>query len=332
MKKIAVVILSWNARSLLEQYLPSVVAHTPSELADIVLADNGSTDSSVAYALSLGVKVLELPQNYGFARGYNEAIKQLKHEYILLLNNDVRVTPGWLEPLFAFMEQHPEVVSVQPKIRWDRERERYEYAGAEGGYMDWLGYPFCRGRIFDTLEQDQGQYGSEPKRVFWTTGAAMLVRRDNYVVEGGLDERFFAHQEEIDLCWRWNSAGHQLFVVPQSEVFHYGGASLNAENPHKTFLNFRNNLLMLRKNLPDSRRWWVLTLRLFLDLLAALVFVLRRKPKDAMAVFKAWNAFRQTSAAQRTEGRVQSYQRLYRHSILLRYHLFGEKTFDKLKP
>lgn len=331
MKKVAVVILSWNARQLLERYLPSVVEHTPTDLADIVLADNGSTDDSVAYARSLGVEVLELPENYGFARGYNEAIKQLDHEYVLLLNNDVRVTPGWLPPLLTFIEEHPEVVSVQPKIRWDREPERYEYAGAEGGYMDWLGYPFCRGRIFDTLELSREQYGDEPKKVFWTTGAAMLVRRKEYVSEGGLDERFFAHQEEIDLCWRWNSGGYKLYVVPQSEVYHYGGASLSAENPRKTFLNFRNNLLMLRKNLPDSRRTWVLTIRLFLDLLATVVFVIQKKPNEAKAVFKAWKAFMKMPKATRSRGRDRAYKELYPHSILVRYHLFGEKTFDKIK-
>lgn len=331
MKKVAVVILSWNAKHLLERYLPSVVEHTSTELADIILADNGSTDASVDYAHSLGVGVIELPENYGFARGYNEAIKQLEHEYILLLNNDVRVTAGWLEPLLAFMEEHPEVVSVQPKVRWDRHPERYEYAGAEGGYMDWMGYPFCRGRIFETLELSQEQYGREPKRVFWTTGAAMLVRRQCYVSEGGLDERFFAHQEEIDLCWRWQSAGHELFVVPQSEVYHYGGASLSAENPHKTFLNFRNNLLMLGKNLPDNRRTWVLTLRFFLDILAALVFLLQRKPKESQAVFRAWSAFLKTPIVPRGEGRERAYKELYHHSILVRYHLFNEKTFNKLK-
>lgn len=331
MKKIAVVILSWNAEKLLKRYLPSVVEHTPSSLADIILADNGSTDSSVAYAHSLGVGVIELPENLGFARGYNEAIRQLEHEYILLLNNDVRVTPGWIEPLFAFIESHPDVVSVQPKIRWDRQPESYEYAGAEGGYLDWLGYPFCRGRIFDTLEPSLGQYGNDPKEVFWTTGAAMLVRRKYYASEGGFDERFFAHQEEIDLCWRWHSAGFKLFVVPESEVYHYGGASLSAENPRKTFLNFRNNLLMLQKNLPDHRRSLVFSLRFFLDLFAAFVFLMQGKPKEAKTVIRAWNAFRKIPSVERCKGRRRSYQSLYHHSILVRYHLFGEKTFNKLK-
>lgn len=331
MNKVAVVILSWNARALLEQYLPSVVEHTPNDLADIILADNGSADASIDYARSLGIEVLELPENYGFARGYNEAIKLLEHEYVLLLNNDVRVTSGWLEPLLDFMENHPEAVSIQPKIRWDRQPDRYEYAGAEGGYLDWLGYPFCRGRIFNTLELSKGQYGSAPKKVFWTSGAAMLVRRQCYVSEGGLDERFFAHQEEIDLCWRWNSAGYQLYVVPQSEVYHYGGASLSAENPRKTFLNFRNNLLMLRKNLPDSKRNWVLSIRFFLDLLAATAFLFQKKTKEAEAVIKAWSAFAKTPKSTRKGGRDRAYKELYSHSILVRYHLFGEKTFDKLK-
>lgn len=333
MKPIAVVVLSWNARPLLEQYLPPLVRYTPEALADLYLADNGSSDDSIAYAESLGLKVIDLGQNYGFAKGYNEAIKQLPHPYILLLNNDVRVTEGWIEPLYHFMETHDEVVSVQPKIRWDRVPEQYEYAGAEGGYLDYLGYPFCRGRIFEMLEVDGGQYGGAPKEVFWTSGAAMLVRREAYERVGGLDETFFAHQEEIDLCWRWQREGLKLYVVPESVVFHYGGASLSATNPRKTYLNFRNNRYMLAKNLPTSKRTKVLGIRLCLDLLAALVFALQGKWGEAKAVWRAMREYdgKRGDVDGDEGGKELAYRALYPHSLLVRYHLRGEKTFDKLK-
>lgn len=333
MKPIAVVVLSWNARGLLERYLPELVRCTPEALADLYLADNGSTDDSIAYAEHLGLGVIALEENFGFAKGYNEAIKQLDHPYVLLLNNDVRVTEGWLEPLYLFMEAHEEVVAVQPKIRWDREPSKYEYAGAEGGYVDYLGYPFCRGRIFDTLEEDRGQYGGAPKEVFWTSGAAMLVRREAYVGVGGLDETFFAHQEEIDLCWRWQREGLKLYVVPKSVVFHYGGASLSASNPRKTYLNFRNNRFMLAKNLPASKRARVLGMRWCLDLLAALAFALQGKWGDAKAVVKAMGEYVTKGDGDVADeaGKELAYKALYRHSLLVRYHVRGEKTFDKLR-
>lgn len=331
MKKIAIVVLSWNALPLLERYLPDLVRMTPSSLAEIILADNGSTDSSVQFAKGLGIDVIELPINYGFAKGYNEAIKLISNEYVLLLNNDVRVTEGWLEPLYHFMESHPSTVAVQPKIRWDRQPKYYEYAGAEGGYLDYLGYPFCRGRVFQTLEQSECQYGNNPKEVFWTTGAAMLVRREAYLEQSGFDERFFAHQEEIDLCWRWHSEGLEMYVVPESEVFHYGGASLQAGSPKKTFLNFRNNLLMLHKNLPDGKRPLILTARFFLDILASVVFSLQGKPGEAWAVIRAWKAFLSMPGINRVGNRDISFKLLYSHSLLVRYHIFREKTFDRLK-
>ena len=333
MKEIAIVVLSWNAQPLLERYLPDLLQHTPLDLADIILADNGSSDASVAYAKSLGVKVIELGENYGFARGYNEAIARLEHNYVLLLNNDVRVSPGWLDPLYHFMETHKDVVSVQPKIRWDRAPQSYEYAGAEGGYLDYLGYPFCRGRIFETLEKDHGQYGLEPKEVFWTSGAAMLVRRKVYIDAGGFDASFFAHQEEIDLCWRWHIAGHRLYVVPESTVYHYGGASLSSADPRKTFLNFRNNRKMLYKNLPDSKRIWILSVRWLLDLVAMATFMVQGKWGDAKAVVKALRAYRsmEKTVSGDSEGREVAFQKLYKRSLLIRYHIYREKTFDQLK-
>lgn len=333
MKEVAIVVLSWNAQPLLERYLPDLVQHTPQELADIILADNGSNDSSVAYARSLGVQVIELGKNYGFARGYNEAIARLEHKYILLLNNDVRVSPGWLEPLYHFIDAHEDVVAVQPKIRWERAPQSYEYSGAEGGYLDYFGYPFCRGRIFETLEEDHGQYGLEPKEVFWTSGAAMLVRRCAFIDAGGFDASFFAHQEEIDLCWRWHIAGHRLFVVPESTVYHYGGASLSSTDPRKTFLNFRNNRKMLYKNLPDSKRIWILSVRWLLDVVAMASFIIQGKWGDAKSVVKALRAYRgmEKTVSGDSKSREVAFQKLYQRSLLIRYHIHCEKTFDKLK-
>ncbi len=330
MKKVGIIILTWNALPLLKEYLPPLIKHTSNELADIIIADNGSRDDTIAYAKQLGLKIIKFDTNFGFAKGYNEAIKQVHYEYILLLNNDVRVTEGWLEPLYVFMESHPNVVSAQPKIRWDRDKQRYEYAGAEGGYLDYLGYPFCRGRLFDTLEVDSGQYGSHPKKVFWTTGATMMVRRQAYIDVGGFDERFFAHQEEIDLAWRWQALGYQLYVVPESIVYHYGGASLKTENPQKTYLNFRNNILMLHKNLPDNKRYIILFSRFFLDIFASLVFLLQMKPGEALAVIKGRVAALKMKKMVKSDGRDLAYTRLYKKSLLVRYHLFGAKRFSDL--
>ena len=245
-KKVAVVILNWNGAALLQRFLPSVCAHTPAHLADIVVADNGSTDNSVELLAREFPQVLLLPfpRNYGFAEGYNRALDELDYEYTVLLNSDVEVTAHWLEPLLEFVESHPDVAACQPKIRSLREPEKFEYAGAAGGFIDRYGYPFCRGRLFGTLETDCGQY-DDPLDIFWASGAALFVRTAVYREVGGLDPGFFAHMEEIDLCWRIHLAGYRIAVVPQSRVHHQGGASLDAANPQKTYLNFRNNLLML---------------------------------------------------------------------------------------
>ena len=330
---LAVVILNWNGEALLRRYLPTVIEHTPGHIGEVIVADNGSSDGSMAYCREMGVQVLDLGTNHGFAEGYNRAIALLSHPYILLLNSDVRVTEGWLVPLYDFIETHPEVVSVQPKIRSERVPGSFEYAGAQGGYMDRLGYPFCRGRIFASVEEDKGQYDAEEaQEVFWTTGAAMLVRRQAYLDAGGLDASFFAHQEEIDLCWRWQCLGHKLYVVPKSIVYHVGGASLSAENPHKTFLNFRNNLRMLYRNLPDDRLRKVFRIRRGLDLLAAFVFLISGKPGDARAVLKAWQDFRSSKPERSPAGdRERAYNSLYRYSLLLRYHIARERTFSSLK-
>ena len=269
---------------MLRTYLPSVIAHTKG--AEIIVADNGSTDNSLEVLAQEfpAVKTIVLDTNYGFAEGYNRSIAQVDSEYVVLLNSDVEVTEGWLIPLLDYMEAHSEVAAVQPKIRAWRERDRFEHAGAAGGYLSWLGYPYCRGRRFGRVEQDHGQYDTIAE-IEWTTGACMCVRTKVYKECGGLDAAFFAHQEEIDLCWRMRNKGWKLACIPQSVVYHLGGGSLSYDNPRKTFLNFRNNLLMIYKN----RRfpWIVLTLRFFLDYAAAAMFLVTGKTGSAKAVYEA---------------------------------------------
>jgi len=268
---------------MLRKYLPSVIKYTQ---AEIIVADNGSTDDSIAVLVSEfpDVRRIILEKNYGFAEGYNRAIEQVDSEYIVLLNSDVEVTEGWLEPLLDYMNAHPEVASVQPKIRSWLHRDLFEHAGAAGGYINALGYPYCRGRILWHVEQDKGQYDSIVN-VDWTSGACMCVRTKVFKELGGLDAAFFAHMEEIDLCWRMRNAGWKLACVPQSMVYHLGGGSLAYENPRKTYLNHRNNLLMIYKN--KKHPWGVLFVRFFLDYAAALFYLIQRRPKAAKAVFAA---------------------------------------------
>lgn len=276
MIKTAVVILNWNGEAMLRQFLPSVVSGSCEEGTVVYVADNASTDDSCAVVEKEfpSVQLIRLDRNYGFAEGYNRALQQVEAEYVVLLNSDVEVTEGWLRDMVAYMDVHPDTVACQPKILSYRHRNMFEYAGASGGFMDRYGYPFCRGRVMDTVEEDKGQY-EEIIPVFWATGAALLIRLEVYRKIGGLDARFFAHMEEIDLCWRLRSRGFQLVCVPSSKVYHVGGATLKKENPRKTFLNFRNNLLMLYKNLPEEELAPVMRVRTILDYCAALVWLLK---------------------------------------------------------
>lgn len=290
MKECSVIILNWNGAEMLRTYLPSVVANTPK--ADIIVADNGSTDESMQVLAEdfPSVRTIILDKNYGFAEGYNRAIAQVDSRYVMLLNSDVEVTEGWLAPLLDYMDTHPEVAAVQPKIRSWKNREYFEHAGAAGGYLNWLGYPYCRGRRFGRVEKDKGQYDTIAE-IEWTTGAAMCVRTEIYKALGGLDASFFAHMEEIDLCWRLRNKGWRLACIPQSVVFHLGGGSLSYDNPRKTYLNFRNNLVMIYKN--SWCRWSVLGIRFFLDYTAALIFFLTGKKGSAKAVFEARRDYKQ---------------------------------------
>ena len=289
----SIVILNWNGSEMMRRFLPSVLESARGKHdVEVCVADNGSTDDSLEMLEREfpEVRTIRMAENNGFAEGYNLALEQVEARYVVLLNSDVEVDRHWLEPMVDYMDAHPEVAACQPKIRSQRNPELFEYAGAAGGYIDRYGYPFCRGRIFATVEADKGQYDTvEP--VLWATGAALFIRLDDYRKAGGLDGRFFAHMEEIDLCWRLRSRGRILVCIPQSVVYHVGGATLKKENPRKTYLNFRNNLLMLYKNLPDSELKGVMRVRCLLDWVAMAVFLLKGDADNAKAVRKARRDF-----------------------------------------
>lgn len=328
-KPIAVVILNWNGAGLLPEFLPKVTANTDADLADIIVADNGSTDNSLEILEKdfPEVKVIRFDSNHGFAEGYNLAIKRLDHKYTVLLNSDVAPASGWLRPLYEYMEMHPQTGACQPKILSYSEPNRLEYAGACGGYLDKNGYPYCRGRIFALSEIDHGQYDSIAS-IFWASGAALMIRTDIYLRVGGLDSRFFAHMEEIDLCWRVKLAGYDIAAVPDAVVYHLGGGTLPASNPKKTYLNFRNNLLLLYKNLPDKSRSRRLFVRRLYDTLAWGMFMAKLDFKNAGAVLKAHRDFRKMKHAYTSFPDIDLLPS--RPNIILQYYLLGKKRFSQL--
>ena len=289
--KVAVVILNWNGLKHLEQFLPSILASTYPNL-DVIIGDNASTDGSVAFLTGRypSVRIIENDQNYGFTGGYNRVLTQVEADYYVLLNSDVEVTPGWIEPVITMMESDEAIAAAGPKLRSFAQKTHFEYAGAAGGFIDCLGYPFCRGRIFDVLEEDNGQYDT-PSEIFWASGAALFIKKKLWDAAGGFDESFFAHMEEIDLCWRLKNMGYKVMYCPQSTVYHVGGGTLNAESPFKTYLNFRNNLLMLKNNLTFWRAVWVIGVRFWMDLLALAKFLAEGKGKNAWAISKAHQNF-----------------------------------------
>ena len=291
--KVAIVILNWNGAELLRKFLPSVIKHSDLEGVEVIVADNASSDNSLEVLKGEfpDIRTIVLEDNHGFAGGYNKALAQVEAKYFLLLNSDVEVAPGWLEPLIETLDQNDDVASVMPKVLDYKKPTHFEYAGAAGGFIDKYGYPFCRGRMFYEVEEDKGQYDT-PIDVFWVTGCCMLVRASVYNELGGFDEDFFAHQEEIDLCWRMKNRGYRLLCLPQSVVYHVGGASLDMGNPRKTYLNFRNNLLLLYKNLPESDLKRVLVLRYILDGVAGLKFMVTDGLQHTLAVVKAHKEFR----------------------------------------
>lgn len=329
-KPIAVIILNWNGERLLREFLPSVVDCNDDAIADVIVADNGSTDGSIGLLKTSfpSVRILEFPENYGFAEGYNRAVDATRYPYTLLLNSDVKVTPGWLDPLYRWAIDHPDMGAIQPKILSYTDPSRFEYAGASGGFLDRNGYPYCRGRIFSTVEKDNRQY-DDPCEIFWASGAAMLVDTRAYLSVGGLDSRFFAHMEEIDLCWRLQLIGRRNYVVPRSVVYHLGGGSLPADNPRKTYLNFRNNLLMLHKNLPDTCRTRRLFTRRLLDSMAWAMFIVTGKWSHARAVIRAHRDFRHMRRDYTSHPSVDLMRRdpCSRRNIITSYYLRRRKTF-----
>ncbi|MDD2244342.1 MAG: glycosyltransferase family 2 protein [Dysgonamonadaceae bacterium] len=336
--KTAVIILNWNGKKLLETFLPIVISHSISENSTVIVADNGSTDDSVSFLKQNfpQVPLILFEKNYGFAEGYNKAIEQVDCEYVVLLNSDVKTTDGWLSILINHLDSHPETACVQPKIKSYNNPERFEYAGAAGGFIDKYGYPFCRGRLLNHVEIDNGQY-DETIPVFWATGACLCIRRNVYLDAGGLDKGFFAHMEEIDLCWRLNSRGLRIECIPTSEVYHIGGASLNKENPQKTYLNFRNNLLMLYKNVPQNQLKKTMFVRNLLDLLAMIHFALFGKWKNALAVLRAVRDFRKMKIdyltlrnqnLSKTTVLKSPYQ--LDGSFLWHFYIKGEKTYKEI--
>lgn len=288
--KIAVVILNWNGAKLLQQFLPSVLRYSPE--ATLFVADNASTDDSIAILKTNfpSVQIIQNKANYGFAKGYNEALKNLNFDIYALVNSDIEVTENWLQPILEKFKNEPETAIIQPKILDYKNKKYFEYAGAAGGFIDQYGYPFCRGRIFQSLEKDTQQYDDETE-IFWASGACFFIRSKVYHDLKGFDNDFFAHQEEIDLCWRAINRGYQIQYTSKSVVYHVGGATLQQGNPKKTYLNFRNSLLMLIKNLPKSRLFPILFIRLFLDGLAGIQFLLKGKPKHTFAIVQAHFSF-----------------------------------------
>lgn len=339
MTKTAVVILNWNGAKFLREFIPTLVKHTSLPNVELVVADNGSTDDSVSFLESeqAAIKIIKFEKNHGFAGGYNRALTKVDADYFLLLNSDVEVTEGWLEPLIARMDGDSGLAACSPVLLDYQKRGRYEYAGAAGGYIDKYGYTFCRGRIFDWLEDIQDDYNQDVP-VFWTTGACMMLRSDLFKKAGGFDEDFFAHMEEVDLCWRMKNMGYQLKNVPASKVYHVGGATLHKSNPMKTYLNFRNNLFMLYKNLPENKLAKVLFIRHLLDFLSVIRFLATLSFKDIGAIYKAHRDFRKGKKKYknfREEQRKlivkQDHEEQYRRSIVSDYFLMGKRRFSNLK-
>lgn len=343
--KTAVVILNWNGKKFLESFLPKVLEHTLLPLSTTVnetvvfVADNGSTDGSLEFLKERFPEVPTIPldKNYGYAEGYNRALRQIEATYYVLLNSDIETTPGWLSPLVTMMDSDSGIAACAPKIRDLSNREYFEYAGAAGGFIDRFGYVFCRGRLFHTCEKDQGQY-DQPTEIFWATGACLMIRAKAYHSIGGLDPFFFAHMEEIDLCWQLKNKGFKIMYQPASVVFHLGGGTLPASNSRKTFLNYRNNLLMMHKNLPKKHACFILFIRKILDSISGLTFLLQGNPVIIMSVWKAHFAYRK---AMRTHYKKESLRSLrpeafpnsvLKGSIVFQYFIKGIRSFSELGP
>jgi GT2 family glycosyltransferase len=339
MLKVAVVILNWNGKRFLERYLPSVIKHSGQDGVEVIIADNGSADDSIAY-LKLTfpkARIISLDNNYGFAEGYNRALAKIEAEYFVLLNSDVEVTEGWLNPMIQLLDKNPLVAACMPKILSDERRDLFEYAGAAGGFIDKYGYPFCQGRIFDSVETDYGQY-NKSRDIFWASGACLFVRGPLYKLAGGLDNDFFAHMEEIDLCWRLKNRGYRIMYEPGSLVYHLGGGTLPQGNPRKTFLNYRNNLFLLYKNLPDEIVARTIFTRMALDGLSSLRYLAKASFSDFFAVlrahiafYKGYSRYKQFRKDEKKFINRFGHREIYPGSIVREYFLKKNYTFQSLR-
>ena len=331
--KIAIVILNWNGQKLLEQFLPSIVNFS-SEEAVIYIADNASTDSSIEFIQKNypSIKIVQNTVNGGYAKGYNDALKFINADIYCLLNSDVEVTKNWLKPIIDVFETEEKTAIVQPKLLAFKDKTRFEYAGAAGGYIDLFGYPYCRGRVFNFLETDKGQF-NDTTNIFWASGACLFIRSEVYHQLKGFDEDYFAHQEEIDLCWRTQNNGYQVKYVGKSKVYHVGGATLKETNPHKTFLNFRNSLINVAKNVPKKWFLFVLISRLILDGVAGLKFIFELRPIHSLAIIKAhFSFYKNFNKSLNKRKKVSKKQNYYRHiSVVWQYFVLGRKEFKNLK-
>jgi len=330
--KVAVVILNWNGRELLKEFLPSVVKFSPE--ANIYVADNASSDDSVEFVSEHfpEIEIIQNKVNGGFAKGYNDALALLNEDVFVLLNSDVEVTKNWLKPLIIHLKENPKTAVVQPKIMDYFRKEYFEYSGAAGGFLDKLGYPFCRGRIFDTLEKDEGQY-DEVCNILWASGACLVIRREVFNEVGGMDETYFAHQEEIDLCWRIHNLGYDLKFIPDSKVYHMGGATLNKMNPQKTYLNFRNSLFNLLKNSSAKGLYFLIFSRLVLDGAAGIKFLLEGKFKHTLAIIRAHFGFYKRFFKIKQKRNLQTSRKKYAavKSIVWQYYILRKRSFNELK-
>lgn len=333
-KRVAVVILNWNGKHHLEKFLPSVCASTYPNL-EIIIGDNGSTDGSVFFIRTEYpfLTLIENKENFGFAEGYNRILEQVEADYFVLLNSDVEVSPYWIEPIIEFMEKNSAIGAAQPKILSFQDKTKFEHAGAAGGFIDYLGYPFCAGRILEKTETDRGQY-NVPKEIFWASGAAFFIRSVAWKKVRGFDIDFFAHMEEIDLCWRLKQMGYLIYYCPESAVYHVGGGTLNKENPFKTYLNFRNNLVMLQKNLPFMQAILVIFIRFWLDFIALLRFLSEGKRKDALAISKAHISFFRNFKKNAHKRKLLTLKNvrsgIYRASIIWAYFVLKRRKFGEL--